>query len=104
MSPEEMANRQSPPEHPPQSSQMLINSTRKWTYPPHALPQKEYMEGALRIWQEEKLPSLRLRKPWWGDNLGIWTPRDEELAKLTVNGEYTRVGELIARERIEIDK
>jgi len=102
ISPERGADKQ--PKDEPQVSQMLINATRKWPYPPHSLPKKEYMEGALRIWEEEKLPALKLRKPWWGDNLGHWTPREEELATLAVNSEYAQLGETIAKERIQIDR
>lgn len=104
ISPEEVVHPQALIQHPPQASHMLINATRKWPYPPHSLPQKEYMERALAIWQEENLPPLKLRTPWWGYSLGQWTSQDEKLAALAVSGEYERAGEMLAQLKCKIER
>ena len=38
------------------------------------------MEGALRIWQQEEMPKLNLKTPWYGDALGLWDDEDDRLA------------------------
>jgi 4-hydroxy-3-polyprenylbenzoate decarboxylase len=82
------------------SSSILIDATRKWPYPPVGLPGKEYMQTALRIWEEEKLPKLQLKEPWYGYSLGNWGEEDEENAKLIVKGEYEKVGERLAAKKM----
>ncbi len=47
-----------------EASMVLIDATMKWPFPPLSLPTKEFMDDALRIWQEEGLPRLKLREPW----------------------------------------
>ncbi|MDO8637920.1 MAG: UbiD family decarboxylase, partial [Dehalococcoidia bacterium] len=69
---------------PSGSSAVLIDATRKWPYAPVGMPKKEFMEKALKIWQEANLPRLNLRKPWYGYPLGRWTERDEQNAQLTL--------------------
>jgi hypothetical protein len=54
------------------SSALLINALRKWNYPPVALPAKEYMESARRLWEELELPPLKPKSPWHGYELGHW--------------------------------
>lgn len=83
-----------------QTSAMLIDATRKWEYPPVALPKKEFMEGARRIWEEEGLPSLEPSTLWFGYSLGAWTEEYEEEAELALRGEHYVTGEKLARERI----
>jgi 4-hydroxy-3-polyprenylbenzoate decarboxylase len=83
----------------PECSHLLVNATMKWDYPPISLPKQEFMERALQIWQEEKLPQLKLKKPWWGYNLGFWTPEEDEQAELATKGEYLRVGDILAEQR-----
>lgn len=39
-------------------SQILIDTTRAWAYPPVSLPSKDLMEDARKIWEELKLPEL----------------------------------------------
>ncbi len=87
----------------PEASHIMVNSTRKWAYPPVSLPKKEYMDRALKIWEEEKLPPLKLKQPWWGYELGYWTAEFEEHANLAVKGEYKRVGEMLAKQRKKIE-
>jgi len=77
---------------------VLIDATRKWPYPPVALPRREYMERALEIWQEyTDLPTPVLQEPWHGYTLGYWRLEDQEVADLIVKGEYLRVGEKTAK-------
>lgn len=69
-------------------SGMLIDATRKGPYPPVGLPKKPFMEGALKIWQDEGLVPLRPRNPWYGYPLGMWTAVDDELAEAVTKGDY----------------
>ena len=78
---------------PSGASAMLIDATRKWAYMPAGLPKKEYMEQAIRIWQEEGLSPLSLKNPWHGYHLGHWTEENEEAANLTVAAEHMKLGE-----------
>ena len=87
---------------PQGASAILIDATRKWPYPPVGLPGKEYMERALTIWEEEKLPPLSLKEPWYGYPLGNWGAEDEELASLVVRGEFEEAGRKLARKRVKI--
>ncbi len=80
-------------------SRVLIDATMEQPYPPLSLPKKEYMDEALRIWQEEGLPQLKLKEPWWGINLGAWSEEEEELARAAVEGNYYKAGELYAQRR-----
>jgi len=76
-------------------SRVLINAVRKWPYPPVALPEKEYMEHALRLWVGRKdLPKPRLRAPWYGYTLGHWPEDLKEYGDLIAKGEWLKVGEM----------
>ena len=57
------------------------------------------MEGALQIWQEEGLPPLELKNPWYGYSLGSWTTEDEEVADGVTRGEYPAVGKSALRKK-----
>ncbi len=83
-------------------ARLLIDATLKWPYPPVSLPKKQFMEDALRIWQKEGLPALKLKEPWYGYNLGFWSDEDEEQANLAVKGEWYRTGELLAQRRKKV--
>lgn len=83
----------------PQTSRLLIDATIKWPYPPLSLPKKPFMERALQLWQEEGLPKLKLKEPWWGINLGYWTEENEDLAMSAVRGEYYQAGKVYAQRR-----
>jgi 4-hydroxy-3-polyprenylbenzoate decarboxylase len=69
-------------------SGLLIDATRKGPYPPVGLPKKPFMERALEIWQEEKLPELKLKTPWYGYALGHWDSEDDALADAVTRGNY----------------
>jgi 4-hydroxy-3-polyprenylbenzoate decarboxylase len=87
---------------PSGSSALLLDATRKWPYPPVGLPKKEFMETALKIWEEEGLPKLRLRKPWYGYSLGNWTQDDEENARLILEGKYAEVGQKLSERAVNV--
>jgi len=86
----------------PQCFRLLLDATMKWPYMPVSLPKKQYMEHALKIWEEEGLPSLRLKVPWYGYDLGFWSDEYDEQAKLAVEGEHYRTGEVLAKRRIKV--
>jgi 4-hydroxy-3-polyprenylbenzoate decarboxylase len=74
-------------------SQVLIDATRNWAYPPVSLPSKQLMERARDIWQDElHLPALAPREPWHGYDLGYWPQRWALAAQRAVDGEYLRTG------------
>jgi 4-hydroxy-3-polyprenylbenzoate decarboxylase len=85
------------------NSAMLIDTTRKWDYPPVSLPKKEFMERAMEIWQAEGLPELKLRAPWYGYKLGAWPSEYEQEAEAAVKGDYYETGKKLAELRILID-
>ena len=88
-------------EYPPTTS-ILIDATRKWDYPPTSLPRKEFMERAKQIWEEEGLPPLNPKRPWYGYPLGYWTEGDQEEAELALRGEHYQTGEKIRQLRKKI--
>ncbi len=69
---------------------------------PVSLPKKEFMEKARQIWEEEGLPQLRLKHPWWGYDLGHWLPEEDEQAMMAVRGDYKLVGDILAKQRKKI--
>jgi UbiD family decarboxylase len=77
----------------PDFVRITINATRKWAYPPVALPRKQYMDRALRIWEGQKgLPRPRMRTPWYGYELGFWTDELQHYADLITGGDYLKLG------------
>jgi len=86
---------------PAGSSALLIDATTKWAYPPLALPRKEFMEKARRIWEEIGLPTLRPKAPWYGHSIGYWTEENEAEAELALKGEYRKTGEKLMRNRVK---
>ncbi|MDP2917733.1 MAG: UbiD family decarboxylase [Dehalococcoidia bacterium] len=84
------------------ASSMLINATCKWDYPPVSLPKQEFMEKARQIWEEEGLPKLKPRKPWFGYNMGYWPRELEEEAELALKGQHFKTGEKLAQQRIKL--
>lgn len=80
-------------------SSVLIDATRKWPYPPVALPKMEYMERARQIWEEEGFPKLSPKVPWHGYDLGDWAAEYAEEADLAMKGEHFQTGEKLAKGR-----
>ncbi len=76
-----------------EDSAVLIDATLKETFPPVALPKREYMEKARSIWEEMGLPKLRPEPPWFGYDLGEWNDHLERQAQLAVKSEYWQTGE-----------
>jgi len=82
-----------------EDSAMLIDATLKETFPPVALPKREFMESAKAIWEEMGLPKLRPEAPWFGYDLGEWNEELERQAQLAVRSEYWQTGEWCAQRR-----
>jgi 4-hydroxy-3-polyprenylbenzoate decarboxylase len=81
-------------------STLLIDATLKAPAPPLALPTREFMEGAKRIWEELNLPRLTPQAPWHGYSLGEWGDDWETFARRAVKGEWEANGrEQFARRR-----
>jgi 4-hydroxy-3-polyprenylbenzoate decarboxylase len=74
-------------------SGMLIDATLKQKMPPLALPAREFMDGARKIWDELGLPALTIRQPWHGYTLGDWTETWETFARRAIAGEWEANGE-----------
>lgn len=87
--------------HPTGSSAILIDATMKWPYPPVSLPKKEYMERARQIWEEEGLPKLKPKSPWYGYSLGQWTVENEKEVELALQGEHYQTGEKLVGRRVK---
>ena len=82
-----------------EDSSVLINCVLKEGYPPIAMPKKEFMENARKIWEELKLPKLRPVMPWYGYDLGEWNDHLEHQAQLAVKSEYWETGKWCAKRR-----
>jgi UbiD family decarboxylase len=80
-------------------STLLIDATMKSTMPPLALPKREYMERAQKIWEELGLPALRPQAPWHGYSLGDWLPQWDEAALRAVAGRYEENGRISEQQR-----
>ncbi|MFL6936947.1 MAG: UbiD family decarboxylase [Xanthobacteraceae bacterium] len=79
---------------------MLVDATLKQTFPPLALPAREFMERARTIWQELGLPALKPQPPWHGYSLGDWDDAWDEYARRAVAGQWETTGaETFARRR-----
>ncbi|MDP2647489.1 MAG: UbiD family decarboxylase [Desulfobacterales bacterium] len=84
---------------PTGGSAILIDATRKWDYPPVALPGKEFMERARQIWEELDLPPLTPKTPWHGYELGYWPEKYSEAARLNLEDRLYELGERRHKER-----
>jgi UbiD family decarboxylase len=89
------------PNPPHGGSAILMDATRKFPYPPVALPEKTFMERARAIWEELGLPPLKPKVPWCGYELGHWTEEEREEAELALRGEHYRTGEKLGKQRIK---
>ena len=65
---------------------------------------EEFMEGALDIWWELGMPSLKLQEPWYSYELGHWPKESAEDAERAVKGEYYKTSEMRAKKRVKLPK
>ena len=85
-------------------SALLIDATRKKLMPPLALPKKEFMEDALKLWGELGLPAVKVPSPWHGYELGNWGDDWTEFARNAVEGNWEANGlQTLARQRPGLD-
>mgnify|MGYP002629605293 FL=1 len=77
-----------------QDATLLMDATRKEELPPLALPKKEFMERAGKIWDELGLPKRRAQSPWFSPGEGDWLPQWDEAAKRAVQGRYLDNGKI----------
>jgi UbiD family decarboxylase len=83
-----------------EDSTILIDATLKASAPPLALPGREFMENARKIWDELGLPSITPQPPWHGYSLGDWDERYDVYARRAVEGRWEESGqETIKRQR-----
>ena len=73
---------------------LLMDATMKEELPPLALPKREYMERARKVWEELGLPKLRPQSPWFSSADGDWLPQWEEAAKRATEGRYLENGRI----------
>ncbi|MDP2646964.1 MAG: UbiD family decarboxylase [Desulfobacterales bacterium] len=85
---------------PQGGSAILMDATRKWAYTPIALPKREYMEDAKKLWESLGLPKLSPKKPWYGVSLGMWPEEHERQAGLAARGDFKAVAEELMAGRI----
>jgi 4-hydroxy-3-polyprenylbenzoate decarboxylase len=78
---------------------MLVDATLKQTFPPLALPAREFMERARAIWEELGLPALKPQPPWHGYSLGDWDAAWDEYARRAVVGAWEQTGAETFRRR-----
>ena len=84
----------------PNDSSLLIDATLKQPFPPLALPTKEYMERARKIWDEIGMRPIAPQPPWHGYTLGDWADDWETFAQRAVEGDWEKSGkETFARRR-----
>ena len=87
-----------------EDSTLLIDATMKEELPPLALPKREYMERAAKLWEDLGLPKLRPQSPWFGAPAGDWLPQWDEGAKRAAEGRYLengRISERLQREGLK---
>ena len=82
-----------------ESAAVLINATLKGTFAPVALPRREFMENARKIWERLGLPPLKPEPPWHGYDLGFWPKALEQQARLATESDYFTLGANLANER-----
>src|SRR5580700_2791708 len=75
-----------------EESTMLIDATLKDIAPPLALPKREFMERARKIWDELGLPALTPQPPWHGYSLGDWDAAWDVYASRAVAGQWEETG------------
>ena len=87
-----------------EDSTLLVDATQKHKMPPLALPAREFMENAQRIWQELDLPAVKRPSPWHGYSLGEWSDSWQRFADRTIAGDWEENGkETLARQRTGLE-
>ena len=84
-----------------EDSTLLMDATMKEELPPLALPKREYMERARKVWEELGLPKLRPQSPWFGAPEGDWLPQWDEAGKRAAEGRYLENGRVSERQQRE---
>lgn len=82
-----------------EDSAVLINAVLRESFSPIAMPKREFMENARKIWEELGLPRLAPVMPWYGYDLGEWNEHLEREAQLAVKSEYWETGKWAAERR-----
>jgi UbiD family decarboxylase len=83
-----------------EESTFLIDATLKEKAPPLALPKREFMEHARKMWDELGLPALTPQSPWHGYSLGDWDSVWDVYASRAVAGQWEETGkETFAKRR-----
>jgi UbiD family decarboxylase len=82
-----------------EDSTLLMDATAKGDMPPLALPKREYMERARKIWEKLGLPPLRPEAPWFGYSLGDWLPEWDQAADRAAAGRYLENGRISEQRR-----
>src|SRR4051794_7653929 len=71
-----------------ESAAVLINAMLKPTFPPPALPAREFMKNAKALGERLGLPPLKPESPWHGYDLGHWPAELARQASMAVQGGY----------------
>ena len=82
-----------------ETAAVLINAMLKGIYAPVALPKREFMENARKIWDRLGLPALKPQPPWHGYDLGHWPAALEQQARRATESDYFITGEEAAKRR-----
>ena len=86
-----------------ESASVLINALLKGPFAPVALPKREFMEDARRLWEKLGLPELKPEAPWHGYDLGVWPENLERQANLAAASDYfSFADELVAQRRDDV--
>ena len=72
---------------------LAVDATLKAEMAPVALPKKEYMEHAKKLWEKFNLPALQPEAPWHGYELGDWNEEWDQIARKAASGEWIANGE-----------
>ena len=81
-------------------STVLMDATMKEDLPPLALPKREYMERARKVWEELGLPKLRPQSPWFGTAAGgDWLQYWDDAAKRAAQGRYLENGKISEKQK-----
>jgi UbiD family decarboxylase len=82
-----------------ESAAVLIDATLKGVYAPVALPKREFMDNARRIWERLGLGALKPEPPWHGYDLGYWPAELAEEAALATKSDYFKTSAKSAKAR-----